>query len=83
MYIYGVPSAHEPPVLTSCVRGHPMSSDYCILALYRSTAQPMNQVTSSVNAAITTIADAGHWWMCSHPEQAASILIEHWERFEK
>ena len=29
-----------------------------------------------------TTPDAGHWWMCSHPEQAASILIEHWANFE-
>ena len=83
----------------------------CILALYRSAAQPaiaavgklfttaappnglaiiapndhyvgtvevMNQVAKSVNANTATINDAGHWWMCSHPEQAASILIEHW-----
>jgi alpha/beta superfamily hydrolase len=84
----------------------------CILALYRSAAQPalaavgklfttaappnglaiiapndhfagtvevMHHVAKSVNATTATINDAGHWWMCSHPEQAASILIEHWD----
>ena len=29
-----------------------------------------------------TTHEAGHWWMCPHPEQAASILIEHWANFE-
>jgi hypothetical protein len=42
----------------------------------------MHHVAKSVNATTATIDDAGHWWMCSHPEQAASILIEHWANFE-
>jgi alpha/beta superfamily hydrolase len=87
----------------------------CILALYRSAAQPalaavgklfttaappnglaiiapndhfagtvedMHHVAKSVNATTATIDDAGHWWMCSHPEQAATILIKHWANFE-
>jgi hypothetical protein len=40
----------------------------------------MHHVAQSVNATTATLDDAGHWWMCSHPEQAATMLIEHWER---
>ncbi|MSV93215.1 MAG: hypothetical protein F2860_02010 [Actinobacteria bacterium] len=47
------------------------------------TTENMQQVASGVNTATATIADAGHWWMCSHPELAALILIEHWEQFGK
>jgi len=49
---------------------------------FAGTVEDMHHVAQSVNATTATIDDAGHWWMCSHPEQAASILIEHWERFE-
>jgi hypothetical protein len=42
----------------------------------------MHHVATTVNATTATIHDAGHWWMCSHPKQAASILIDHWERFD-
>ena len=35
------------------------------------TVQDMSQVEPSVNATTATIDDAGHWWMCSHPELAA------------
>ena len=100
------------PTVAALIKSH-VNDDMarCILALYRSAAQPalanvgklfttaappnglaiiapndhfagtvevMNQVAKSVNATTATINDAGHWWMCSHPEQAASILIEHW-----
>ena len=49
---------------------------------YAGTVEDMKQVAKNVNATTATIDDAGHWWMCSHPEQAASILIEHWNRFD-
>ena len=100
------------PTVAANIKAH-INDDMarCILALYRSAAQPalanvgklfttaappnglaiiapndhfcgtvqdMSQVAASVNATTATIADAGHWWMCSHPELAASILIEHW-----
>jgi len=39
--------------------------------------EDMHHVATSVNATTATIDDAGHWWICSHPEQADSILIEH------
>jgi alpha/beta superfamily hydrolase len=45
---------------------------------FAGTVEVMHHVAKSVNATTATIHDAGHWWMCSHPEQAASILIEHW-----
>jgi len=60
----------------------------CILAIiapndhYAGTVEDMHHVAKSVNATTATIDDEGHWWMCSHPEQAATILIEHWARFE-
>jgi alpha/beta superfamily hydrolase len=50
---------------------------------FAGTVEDMHYVAKSVNATTATINDAGHWWMCSHPEQAATILIEYWERFEK
>jgi len=50
---------------------------------FAGTVEDMHYVAKSVNATTATIDDADHWWMCSHPEQAASILIEHWERFGK
>ena len=100
------------PTVAALIKSH-VNDDMarCILALYRSAAQPalatvgtlftteaspnglatiapndhfagtvydMKQVAKTVNATTATIDDAGHWWMCSHPEQAASILIEHW-----
>ncbi len=100
------------PTVAALIKSH-VNDDmaHCILALYRSAAQPalanvgklfttaappnglaiiapndhfcgtvqdMSQVATSVNAITATIADAGHWWMCSHPSLAASILIEHW-----
>ena len=49
---------------------------------YAGTVEDMHHVATTVNATTATIADAGHWWMCSHPEQAASILIEHWNQFD-
>ncbi len=45
---------------------------------YAGTAEDMHHVTKSINATTATIDDAGHWWTCSHPEQAATLLIEHW-----
>ncbi len=45
---------------------------------YAGTAEDMHHAAKTVNATTASIDDAGHWWMCSHPEQAASILIEHW-----
>jgi pimeloyl-ACP methyl ester carboxylesterase len=46
---------------------------------FAGTVEDMHHVAQSVNATTATINDAGHWWMCSHPEQAATILIEYWE----
>lgn len=101
------------PTVAANIKSH-VNDDMgrCILALYRSAAQPvvanlgklfatsappnglaiiapndhfagtvqdMHHVAKTVNATTATINDAGHWWMCSHPEQAASILIEHWD----
>jgi len=45
---------------------------------YAGSLEAQKSVATSVNAATATINDAGHWWMCSHPAAAASILIEHW-----
>ena len=45
---------------------------------FAGTVEDMHHVATTVNATTATIHDAGHWWMCSHPEQVASILIEHW-----
>jgi len=50
---------------------------------FAGTVEDMHHVATTVNATTATIDDAGHWWMCSHPEQAATILIEHWANFEK
>ena len=44
---------------------------------FAGTVEVMKHVAKTVNATTATISDAGHWWMFSHPEQAASILIEH------
>ena len=89
-YIYGLrPAACPKPVpsglpsrlwLTIQLVAHDWGAGHTRSAF---SAQPMNQVTSSVNAATATIADAGHRWMCSHPEQTASILIGHLERSGK
>jgi len=49
---------------------------------YASTEEDMHHVASSVSSTTATLDDAGHWWMCSHPKEAAYILIEHWERFD-
>jgi hypothetical protein len=46
------------------------------------TVEDMHHVATTVNATTATIDAAGHWWMCSHLEQAASILIEYWANFE-
>ena len=35
----------------------------------------MNHVATSVHATTATIDDAGHWWMCTHPEQAAPVIF--------
>ena len=104
------------PTVAALIKSH-VNDDMarCILALYRSAAQPalatvgklfttaappnglaiiapndhfagtvedLHHVAKTVNATTATINDAGHWWMCSHPEQAATILIEHWANFE-
>jgi pimeloyl-ACP methyl ester carboxylesterase len=104
------------PSVAALVKSH-VNEDMarCILALYRSAAQPalaavgklfttaappnglaiiapndhfagtvedMHHVATTVNATTANLDDAGHWWMCSHPEQAASILNEHWANFE-
>ena len=47
---------------------------------YAGTVEEMHHVATSVKANTATLADAGHWWICTHPEQAALILIEHWEQ---
>ena len=101
------------PTVAALVKSH-VNDEFarCILALYRSAAQPaiatvgklfttaappnglaiiapndhfvatiedMHHVAKTVNATTATINDAGHWWTCSHPEQAASTLIEQWD----
>ena len=77
------------PTVAALIKSH-VNEDMarCILALiapndhFAGTVEDMHHVATTVNATTATLDDAGHWWMCSHPEQAATILIEHWERFE-
>ena len=48
---------------------------------YAGSAEQVHQVAAGVNAKVTNIPDAGHWWMIERPELAASILIDHWKSF--
>jgi pimeloyl-ACP methyl ester carboxylesterase len=48
---------------------------------FAGSVEMMTSMAHNMNADVATIDDAGHWWMCQQPTQAADILIAHWEKF--